>query len=136
MSMLVHAGDEFAAVSPFIIAGAAVSALVQTSVPREALVITSVSSRVLVHPLIMIGAAFLLSVCSTSDAFIARGFSSSFSQGSVLAFMTAGPMIDVKNVMMMFPYFRKRFIAVLAVMIACFTFISSVIISFLFFGAN
>lgn len=135
-AMLVHAGDEFVAVSPYIITGAAISSLVQIAVPREALAVTSVSSRFLVHPLVMIGAAFLLSVCSTSDAFIARGFSSAFSGGSVLAFMTAGPMIDVKNILMMFPYFRKRFIITLSVLVVFFTYLSTVIASFLFFGAN
>lgn len=135
-AMLVHAGDEFVAVSPYIIAGAAVSSLVQVAVPREALALTSVSSRFLVHPLIMICAAFLLSVCSTSDAFIARGFSSAFSGGSVLAFMTAGPMIDVKNILMMLPYFRKRFIAVLAFLVCLMSYLSAGAASFLFFGVN
>ena len=133
-AMLVHAGDEFVAVSPYIIAGAAVSSLVQVAVPREALAVTSVSSRFLIHPLVMICAAFLLSVCSTSDAFIARGFSSAFSGGSVLAFMTAGPMIDVKNILMMLPYFRKRFIIALALLVCLMTYLSAVAASFLFFG--
>ena len=119
-----------------IIAGAAVSSLVQAAVPREALALTSVSSRFLIHPLVMICAAFLLSVCSTSDAFIARGFSSAFSHGSVLAFMTAGPMIDVKNILMMLPYFRKRFIIVLSLLVCLMTYLSAVAASFLFFGVN
>ena len=135
-AMLAHAGDEFVAVSPYIIAGAAVSSLVQVAVPREALAVSGISSRFLVHPIIMILAAFLLSVCSTSDAFIARGFSSAFSHGSVLAFMTAGPMIDVKNILMMLPYFRKRFIIVLSALVVLMTYFSAVIASFLFFGVN
>ena len=135
-AMLVHAGNEFVAVSPYIIVGAAVSSLVQASVTREALAVTSMSSRFRMHPLIMICAAFLLSVCSTSDAFIARGFSSAFSHGSVLAFMTAGPMIDVKNILMMLPYFRKRFIIVLSLLVCLMTYLSAVAASFLFFGVN
>jgi uncharacterized membrane protein YraQ (UPF0718 family) len=134
-AMLAHAGEEFITVSPYIIAGAAISSLVQVAVPREALGVTSASSRFFIHPLIMIAAALLLSVCSTSDAFIARGFSSAFSSGSVLAFMTAGPMIDVKNILMMLPYFRKRLIAALVVLVVLFTYAAAVIASFFFFGA-
>jgi hypothetical protein len=136
LAILVHTGEEFVHVSPFIIAGAAVSALVQVAVPREALLMTSTLSRFFIQPAIMIAAAFVLSVCSTSDAFIARGFASSFSHGSILGFMVAGPMIDIKNVLMMIPYFRKRFIIVLAVTAVTVTYLCAVLVSLLFFGAN
>ena len=136
LSVLAHAGEEFVHVSPYIIAGAAISSLVQVTIPKEAIALTGTSSRFFIQPAIMICAAFVLSVCSTSDAFIARGFSSSFSYGSVLGFMTAGPMIDVKNVLMMLPYFRKRFILVLSLSVIVITYIFTVLASILFFGAN
>jgi hypothetical protein len=136
ISILIHTGEEFVYVSPFIIAGAAVSALVQVAVPREALLLTSATSRFFIQPAIMIAAAFVLSVCSTSDAFIARGFSSAFSHGSILGFMVAGPMLDIKNVLMMILYFRKRFIVVLAVVVVSVTYLSAVLVSLLFFGAH
>ena len=92
-----HSGFELAHIAPFVIAGASISALIQTAVPKDSFSFLFTSSGFIVQCLVMTTAAFLMSVCSTSDAFIARGFSSHFHQGSLLSFMSAGPMIDVKN---------------------------------------
>ncbi|MFV1994348.1 MAG: permease, partial [Verrucomicrobiales bacterium] len=57
--------------------------------------------------------AFVLSLCSTSDAFIAAQLPA-FSYASKLAFLVYGPMMDVKLVFMYSSVFRKRFVVVLA----------------------
>ena len=61
--------------------------------------------------LVMMIMAFLLSLCSSSDAFIARSFASRFPMGAVMGFLVFGPMIDIKNVIMLSSGFSKRFIA-------------------------
>lgn len=57
------------------------------------------------HPLIaIVGAmaiAFLCSVCSSSDAVIASGMSGMLPISALLAFLTFGPVLDVKNAMML-----------------------------------
>lgn len=53
--------------------------------------------------------AFILSLCSTSDAFIAATLSQ-FSTAAKLAFLIFGPMIDVKLLFMYSVVFRKKFI--------------------------
>jgi len=58
--------------------------------------------------------AFVLSLCSTSDAFIAAQMLS-FSQAAKLAFLTYGPMMDVKLVFMYAVVFKGRFVFALAV---------------------
>lgn len=58
----------------------------------------------------MMSAAVILSVCSSSDAFIARSFANQFSMGSVMGFLVLGPMIDIKNVLMLLGSFNKRFV--------------------------
>ena len=117
MRTLAHTGEEFVGVMPYIIAGAAVSAVLQTVIPKNALASFGTGAGLAAQTLVMMAAAFLLSVCSTSDAFIARGFLFTFAPAPVLAFMAAGPMIDLKNVLMMTPYFRKRFIIALICLI-------------------
>jgi uncharacterized protein len=54
--------------------------------------------------------AFILSVCSTSDAFIAKSFLNQFSISSVMGFMVLGPMLDIKNTLMLLGSFKKRFV--------------------------
>src|SRR3712207_8469978 len=39
----------------------------------------------------------LLSICSEADAFVARAFATTFTLGSVLAFMTIGQIVDLRN---------------------------------------
>jgi len=57
--------------------------------------------------------AFILSLCSTSDAFIAATLDK-FSWGAKLAFLTFGPMMDVKLLFLYQTVLRKRFIVMLA----------------------
>ena len=56
------------------------------------------------------GFAFILSLCSTSDAFIASTLNM-FSKASRLAFLVFGPMVDVKLIFMYSSVFRSRFVA-------------------------
>lgn len=65
--------------------------------------------------LLLMLVAFGLSLCSTSDAVIARSFSTLFPNSAVLAFLVFGPMIDVKNLLMLSSSCSKRFIIRLAV---------------------
>jgi hypothetical protein len=62
---------------------------------------------------VMMGLAFILSLCSTSDAFIAANMTS-FSPAAKLAFLTYGPMMDVKLVFMYGAIFKPRFVVALA----------------------
>lgn len=55
----------------------------------------------------MMSLAFVLSLCSTSDAFIAAPMES-FSLAAKLAFLVFGPMMDVKLVFMYAAVFKRR----------------------------
>jgi uncharacterized protein len=58
--------------------------------------------------LVMQATAFVLSICSTVDAFLALSFSRSFTTGSILAFLTFGPMVDIKSTLMFLGVFKRR----------------------------
>lgn len=62
---------------------------------------------------LMMVLAFVLSLCSTSDAFIAANFP--VPQSAKLAFLVYGPMMDVKLVFMYLSVFRSRFVIILAI---------------------
>jgi len=65
---------------------------------------------------LMMVLAFVLSLCSTSDAFIAANFP--VPQSAKLAFLVYGPMMDVKLVFMYLSVYRKRFVILLAISLA------------------
>jgi uncharacterized membrane protein YraQ (UPF0718 family) len=52
--------------------------------------------------------AFVLSVCSTVDSFLALAFAGTFTTGSILAFLIFGPMVDIKSTMMFLGVFKRR----------------------------
>ncbi len=62
---------------------------------------------------LMMVLAFVLSLCSTSDAFIAANFP--VPQSAKLAFLVFGPMMDVKLVFMYLSVFKSRFVVTLAI---------------------
>lgn len=61
---------------------------------------------------LMMVLAFILSLCSTSDAFVAANFP--VQSAAKLAFLVFGPMLDVKLVFMYLAVFRKKFVIVLS----------------------
>jgi uncharacterized membrane protein YraQ (UPF0718 family) len=79
----------------FIVLGALFTSVIQTFVPRSSLLAFGrqpVGSVAALMPL-----ASLLSICSEADAFVARAFSAAFAPGAVLAFLTIGQVLDLRN---------------------------------------
>jgi uncharacterized protein len=132
--ILIHTGEELVHVLPFVVMGISVSALAQSVVSAKLVSFSGLNPFIQVF--IMTGASFLLSVCSTSDAFIARGFASGFGVGSIVSFLVAGPMIDIKNLITMMSYFNRRFIIVVSASIWIFSIASGLLLSFFFFGGR
>jgi len=60
--------------------------------------------------LTMMVLAFLLSICSTSDAFIARNLAHQFDMNVVMGFMAFGAILDLKNLSLLLNAFNKRFV--------------------------
>jgi uncharacterized membrane protein YraQ (UPF0718 family) len=115
------AGDEFVNVSKYIIIGALASTTMQTLVGQK--VITLIPEGKISSLILMMVFAFIFSVCSTSDAFIAKGFLNQFSIGSIMGFLVLGPMIDIKNTMMLLGSFKKSFVVKLLFCIVMVSFI-------------
>lgn len=116
LQTLSHASDEFFEMGKYLLLGAFLTAVIQTFAGRQAL--TSLDAGPIVSHMLMMGFAYLISLCSTSDAFVAASFSGTFHPGALLSFLVFGPMIDFKNTLMMLAVFRRRFVAKLSLLIA------------------
>lgn len=105
-SALGFAGDDFLDMVRYLIVGSALAAAMQTLIPQSTLL--ALGSGTVVSVAVLILAAFVLSICSTVDAFLALSFVNSFSSGSILAFLVFGPMVDIKSTIMFLGVFRRR----------------------------
>jgi uncharacterized protein len=102
-----HFTSEFIYTFKYLFIGSAIAAFVQTSIPREFFV--QIGSNPLLSVLVMIAFAFIISVCSNVDAFIALSFSNVFSNASLLGFLVFGPMMDIKTITMLRGIFTPKF---------------------------
>lgn len=116
-----HAGAEFFEVGKFLIIGSFLSSIMQTIIPKD--ILANLGGGNTVSLLIMMILAFVLSICSTSDAFIARTFINQFPIGAVMGFLILGPMVDIKNLLMLLGNFEKRFVVKLVLVIFSVSFI-------------
>ncbi|MDF2926116.1 MAG: permease [Paenibacillaceae bacterium] len=110
-----HMLNDFFDMTKYLLFGAFVAACLQVLVARSTLIDIGAHSWSS-YPFMM-GLAYVLSLCSTSDAFVAASFNGSFSQGPLLAFLVLGPMLDFKSTLMMFSAFRFRFVLLLIVIL-------------------
>ncbi|WHZ56933.1 permease [Metabacillus hrfriensis] len=106
---LFHASDEFFEMGKYLILGAFIASVFQTFLDRSML--AELGSSYFLSPAIMMAFAYILSLCSEADAFVAASFGGTFTPGSLLAFLVFGPMVDLKNTIMLFAFFRVKFVA-------------------------
>ena len=129
---LTDSCNEFFDMGKYLLMGALLSTFVQTFIPYSSIAV--IGQDPITSVFAMLGFAFGLSVCSTSDAFIAASFVNTFTLGAVFSFMVLGPMLDVKNVAMFFHVFSLRFILTLAGLAIFFSGMTGIIINYLFVG--
>ncbi|HLJ66162.1 MAG TPA: permease [Chloroflexota bacterium] len=101
-----QAGTEFLTMMQVLVIGAAVASATQVLVPRTD--ITGLGGGIVLSIVAMMSLAFVLSICSTVDAFFALSYSNIFATPALLAFLVFGPMISMKSVGMMLTAFRPR----------------------------
>ena len=113
-SVLQHAITELFEMGRYLVVGGLIAAILQTAVPKVALL--SIGQGSLTSVLVLMTLAVLLSICSTVDAFVALSFMSTFQFGAVLAFLVFGPMIDIKSVLMLGTTFSRRTVALITML--------------------
>ena len=65
----------------------------------------------------MMALAFCVSICSTADAIIARSFVSVIPLPGILAFLIFGPLLDIKNYVLLRNLFPSSFVKVYSISI-------------------
>lgn len=110
--VLSNSQNEFFNIVRYLILGCLLSALIQMYFPKSLL--SASPAGFLINLVILMIFAFVISLCSSSDAVVARGLTSTFPLSAAMGFMVFGPMMDIKNVILLSGVFKKRFILTLS----------------------
>lgn len=127
---LEHTNKEFLNILRYYIFGSFLSSLFVVIVKED--FIEQYSKGIILPIVIMMILAFLLSLCSEADAFIAKGFLEYFGVSAVSAFLIFGPMLDLKNAIIISSYFKKSFTVKIITLIVLIILAFSVSLSFIF----
>ena len=114
-SFIDHTSQEFFMVGRYFIIGALFASVFQVFMDRS--VMADIGQAPIKGTALMMGIAFVLSLCSSADAFVAASFSHSFLPGSILGFLVFGPMLDLKNVLIMMSCFKRSFVVTYVLLI-------------------
>ena len=106
---LRHGQTEFFQVGKYLLIGV-LAATVFQALGDGQLALAQYRGGLAASILIMMAAAFILSLCSSSDAVIARSLANQLPAGAVMGFLVFGPMMDIKNMLMLSSGFKKGFI--------------------------
>lgn len=117
-----HVGNDFVFMGRFLVLGAAVAAAVQTFVPQS--LISPVANTPVVSQLAMMGLAFILSLCSESDAFVAASFVQ-FGASAQLAFLVFGPMVDTKLSALYMGTYNRGFLRTIIITVVAVTLVGT-----------
>lgn len=119
---------EFVLIMEMLVIGAGIAALFQTFIPRELLL--SIGSSPLLSILAMILFSFVISVCSSVDAFIVLPYVSTFTTGSIVSYLIFGPMIDIKILTLMRSTFTARTLVILTTLVTLFSILIGLMVNF------
>lgn len=120
------AADDLFDVGRYLVAGSLLAAALQALVPQQA--ILEVGSGAVSSVLVLSLLAFVISVCSTVDAFVALSFVGTFTPASILAFLVFGPMVDIKSSLMFSSIFRPRVVVYLILLPFSATLVASLLL--------
>jgi uncharacterized membrane protein YraQ (UPF0718 family) len=115
---LDHLSGDVLFMGRYLVVGAAIAAAVQTVVPQT--VLEGVASLPVLSIVAMMVLAFVMSLCSESDAFVAASFVP-FGPGAQLAFLVTGPMIDTKLAALYVGTFGRGFLRTVIVSVGVVT---------------
>ena len=105
---------DFVDVAVYFTIGVTITALFNTGIAPGAEWLDGLAESPVGAPFALMALAFVLSLCSTSDAFIAATLDK-FTWGAKLAFLTFGPMMDVKLLFLYQTVLKRRFIIFLSI---------------------
>jgi len=117
-----HLTGDLIFMARFLIVGALIAATIQTFVPSS--VVDHVATLPILSLLAMMALAFILSLCSESDAFVAASFTS-FGPSAQLAFLVFGPMVDLKLGALYLGTYSKGFLRTVVIVVTAVTLVAT-----------
>lgn len=119
---------ESSVLMPAVFIGSLIAGAIQVAVPRDVLV--SLGSNPLWSILAMMLLAFVISVCSSVDAFFILPFASTFMPGSIVTFLVFGPIIDIKMLAIMRTTFPGKVLLQLSLVVALMSALIGLVINY------
>jgi uncharacterized membrane protein YraQ (UPF0718 family) len=124
-----HLSGDMIFMARFLILGAALAAAIQTFVPRS--IVDGVASLPVLSIVAMMVLAFVMSLCSESDAFVAASFTA-FGPAAQLAFLVFGPMVDLKLAALYLGTYRRGFLRTVVIAVGATTLVATLWIQVIF----
>lgn len=124
--IIKHTTNDLFEVLKFLMFGALIASLIQVLMPRDILIMFN-NNKVL-SILVLMLFAYLISLCSTSDSFVGKSLLNSFPKSAIVGYLLLGPMIDIKNTIVLLGNYKKNFVLSLIFLIFITIFITSVLV--------
>ena len=106
-----HTAYDMFEVVKYLMFGAIIASLVQILLPRNILLMFNENKVLAIITLMLF--AYLISLCSTSDSFVGKSLLNSFGIAPIMGYLLLGPMIDIKNTIVLFGNYKKSFVVTL-----------------------
>jgi uncharacterized protein len=124
-----HLSGDVLFMARFLIIGAAIAATVQTFVPQS--IVDGLARLPILSIVAMMVLAFVMSLCSESDAFVAASFTA-FGPGAQLAFLVFGPMVDMKLGALYIGTYRRGFFRTVVIAVGATTLVATLWVQVVF----
>ncbi len=129
--IIKHTNCEFWHITGYLIYGALLSSLFQVFASKFN--ILKLGSGGILSILFMMILGFSLSLCSEADSFVGAGFLDSQGICGCVGFLLLGPMLDLKNLIILLGTFNKKFVLKLAIITTLSIFILCILFMFMGF---
>jgi hypothetical protein len=124
---LEHATYDFFDSARFLVLGISVAAIARAFIPMGALLkgLGNPASATATG----VVSAYVLSLCSSADAFVSRSLFTPTSYSAAIAFLVLGPMIDIKNTILLSRFIKPKLLIPLAAAIFSVVFTLTLVLS-------
>lgn len=127
-SFALSFASEFWMMFKLLCVGGLLAAVIQYGLNQEML--AGMGENYFLGAAIMILIGFIISICSNVDAFFALAYAGIFKYGALVAFMLAGPLVDIKVVAMLKGTYTLKAISIISVSAIVLSFIIGVGLSY------
>lgn len=124
-----HIYSDFMRLMPIILFGTIVASIIRVWLGVDPASKVNTTTVFVAIPAMML-IAYASSLCSSSDAVIARSLASSLPMSSVIVFLLFGPMLDIKNTLMLVEDCKTGFVLRLIATIVVFCLFAALIVHF------